>query len=79
MGWAAAGWLGRAASAACVCPLARGAPQVGVLVARVGPHHWLSRWPDGKCAVYLTGAGGKFQLSYVTEHPQVRGGRAITW
>ncbi|PNH09104.1 hypothetical protein TSOC_004302 [Tetrabaena socialis] len=44
--------------------------QVGVLVAPVGPSRWLVRWADGTSAVYQTGAGFKFQLSYVTEHPQ---------
>ncbi|KAG2441704.1 hypothetical protein HXX76_003320 [Chlamydomonas incerta] len=44
--------------------------QVGVLVAAVAPSRWLVRWGDGACAVYQTGAGAKFQLSYVCEHPQ---------
>ncbi|GLI66595.1 hypothetical protein VaNZ11_010516, partial [Volvox africanus] len=44
--------------------------QVGILMAPVSSGRWLVRWSDGSSAVYNTGAGSKFQLSYVFEHPQ---------
>ncbi|KXZ42280.1 hypothetical protein GPECTOR_169g184 [Gonium pectorale] len=45
--------------------------QIGQLVAPVSLGRWLVRWPDGTSAIYPTGAGSKFQLSYVTyDHPQ---------